>query len=343
MSQELETKNTEQETIVPEEPSTSTNAPPPPKKKGKPLRILLIFIVIAGLIYAGLHAGEKSPQVVAKNLYSGTILVSVRETVSEHFEGTDARVSAGVYPYREDYLVSHEEVEIFDAILEAFGFKPGAPVYDYILQFPIKVSLSEYNITEEATARVCARYQPSSDIVRYTVEMIDYPDNLYDISVSLTRGGADNYYDDQVDDSVWWKESLFEENSQWEDNWDEESDAETGSVEIYDAFLEEDYVGSPIIVISYDWTNTTDGNAAALWHIAPAAFQNGIGLEELLFYSNGIYESEMTSREIRPGATISLVAVFYLNDDYSDVEFEVNPWPNMANHPPIAYTTFYFN
>lgn len=318
MSQDLETKNVEQDTIADEVPDTSTGEAPKKKKK-HPIRNLLLFILIAGVLCVA-YVNRSTPQSMAALLYREGVMAPIREEIANHFPGAQTRAHSINYSYERGYLVSHEESTSPDSELVRQGFLVGEPVYTLHMVFPVTVFITlpqvttEAEISDEVTVTLIAAYQPASELATYEISQIEYPTYLYNLSDELIYADAPAFFD--------------------------EPESEPFVATIYDATLSESYDGYPIIVISYDWTNTSGDSSAPVWNITPSAYQNGIGLEPVPMYSDGTYDSAMDGQKIRPDVTVDLKAAFYLSDEYSDVEFELTPWVTWEDNPPVVSQWF---
>lgn len=107
------------------------------------------------------------------------------------------------------------------------------------------------------------------------------------------------------------------------------------AVEIREARGTIDDAGGPAIVISYAWTNNSDGtvNAADLFQVM--AFQDGVQLDAAPIYDIGLYDPTAFTRQLRPDARLELQAAFRLTNDSSVVEFEITPLPDVPGTPVL--------
>ena len=97
-------------------------------------------------------------------------------------------------------------------------------------------------------------------------------------------------------------------------------DAETGL---------EDYEGTPVIVIRYEYTNNSEENMMFDLAVNAQAFQDGVQLDLALVdeYSE---EYENSSKEIKTGTTITCEVYYELTSE-SDVEIEVSELISLSN------------
>ncbi len=94
-------------------------------------------------------------------------------------------------------------------------------------------------------------------------------------------------------------------------------------VEIKGASIVKDDDGSPAIVVTYAWTNNSEDTTMASDTVYPKAFQDGVQLDSTWVNSEE-YDIWADAKEVRPGATIDLQAMFELTSETSTVEFEIS-------------------
>lgn len=102
-------------------------------------------------------------------------------------------------------------------------------------------------------------------------------------------------------------------------------------VTIKDAAFGQDYEGSPIIVINYDFTNNSSENATPLWSIGTKAFQDGVELETAIVMDDTIYNAETAQKEIQAGVTLENCQIAYVLTSTSPVEFEVSEFVSLSD------------
>lgn len=113
------------------------------------------------------------------------------------------------------------------------------------------------------------------------------------------------------------------ENSAAESTAAEESAAETQAkygVTIDSATVTTDYQGAPAMVVTYTFTNNSDEAIMPSVALDVNAYQNGV---ELDYGVVSDIDSQSTTREIKPGATIACQQAYVLNDQ-SDVTVEAS-------------------
>jgi len=108
----------------------------------------------------------------------------------------------------------------------------------------------------------------------------------------------------------------------------------SSTVEIVDAALTWDRSGQPAIVVTYNWTNSTDRRTHAMSEISEAAYQDGVELNYAGIEDNSIYNVETSFKEVRPGTTVTVQAAFVLEDTATPVEFELT---EDTFSDPVAY------
>lgn len=97
-------------------------------------------------------------------------------------------------------------------------------------------------------------------------------------------------------------------------------------VEIKGASLAKDYEGNSAIVITYTWTNNSDGTTNAMVSMMEKAFQDGVQLDTAIVA--GLSDS---MRDVRPGTTIDIEKAFSLTSDTSTVELEITEFMSFSN------------
>lgn len=78
------------------------------------------------------------------------------------------------------------------------------------------------------------------------------------------------------------------------------------------------------LLVYFEMTNNSDENQAFSYLVTCKAFQNGIELDTNYIYDND--EERNGSKEIQPGATITVAEVFELGDSPDNVILEVRPF-----------------
>lgn len=95
-------------------------------------------------------------------------------------------------------------------------------------------------------------------------------------------------------------------------------------VEAKSAFMTTDYEGTPVIVVTFSWTNNGDEAYSSMSQVMAKAFQDGVELENAVGVSNrDMFDPEPYMLEIKPGASIDVQRAFLVRDTGSPVEFEM--------------------
>ena len=105
------------------------------------------------------------------------------------------------------------------------------------------------------------------------------------------------------------------------------------SVEIKSCRLAEDYLGDPIVIVKYVFTNNDDNDPAAFYiALEDHVYQNGVGLNECYVADDSAnYSSDNQTKEIKKGASIEVEVAYKLNDTTSDIEVEVSEWISFSS------------
>lgn len=97
------------------------------------------------------------------------------------------------------------------------------------------------------------------------------------------------------------------------------------SVEIKSCRLAEDYLGKPIVIVKYAFTNNDEDPTAFYLTFDDSVYQNGVGLSECYIADDSAnYSSDNQTKEIKKGATIEVEVAYELNDTTTDIEVEVS-------------------
>ena len=96
--------------------------------------------------------------------------------------------------------------------------------------------------------------------------------------------------------------------------------------------LATDYMGEPIVIVKYKFTNNDDDPTAFMWTFSYEAYQDGIGLNQSIFVDESAnYSSDNQTKEIKKGASLFVEVAYDLNDTTSDVEIEVSELFSFSN------------
>ncbi len=101
----------------------------------------------------------------------------------------------------------------------------------------------------------------------------------------------------------------------------------------------QDVGGEKCVVVTYEFTNNSDENAAFMYKISAKPFQSGIELTQPLMIDGINFDDE--SREIKSGTTLSLDIAYILKDE-SDIELELDKWISFSEKDKISIVLPYF-
>ena len=105
------------------------------------------------------------------------------------------------------------------------------------------------------------------------------------------------------------------------------------NVEIDSYRLAYDYMGKPIVIIKYLFSNVNDSSPAAFaWTIDALVFQNGIGLNQSYFLDDDSnYNYDDVYKEVRKDSTLAVEVAYELIDTTTSLEVEASlvlSWDN---------------
>lgn len=106
----------------------------------------------------------------------------------------------------------------------------------------------------------------------------------------------------------------------------------TCNVSIKDYKLIQNADGQDVIIINYDFTNTSSEATSFDTITYVKAFQDGIELESEYLYDNPDYDSNSRSKSIKDNATITVQNAFRLSNTNSPVEVEVKEFVSLDNN-----------
>lgn len=89
--------------------------------------------------------------------------------------------------------------------------------------------------------------------------------------------------------------------------------------------LAKDYMGEPVVIVKYVFTNVNDDEPAAFYlAFDDNAYQNGVGLNEAyVLEDNANYSADNQTKAIKKGASIEVEVAYELDDTKTNVEVEV--------------------
>ncbi|MDR3365326.1 MAG: DUF5067 domain-containing protein [Clostridiales Family XIII bacterium] len=106
---------------------------------------------------------------------------------------------------------------------------------------------------------------------------------------------------------------------------------EAPDVLISDGEYSTDYAGNPVIIVNFEWTNTTDKTTSLIWTYNIKAYQNGVELDESYFSEDWLTSKEGvsaswtdSSKDVKPGATIQTSIAYEIADEAAPIEIEVS-------------------
>lgn len=102
-------------------------------------------------------------------------------------------------------------------------------------------------------------------------------------------------------------------------------------VEIKSALLSKDYKGNPTIVITYSWTNNSEGTTSAMASLTGKAFQDGVQLESAVMGDTDVYDMNASMKDIQPGTTLDVQNAYVLENIDSKVAFQIEQFLNLSD------------
>ncbi|NMM93550.1 DUF5067 domain-containing protein [Bifidobacterium oedipodis] len=120
---------------------------------------------------------------------------------------------------------------------------------------------------------------------------------------------------------------------------DMEGDIEGAHVRIISAARSgNDYEGNPTVLVTYEWTNTTDKNNSFATLVNAKAFQNGTKLATAIYTESPEgYDSASYLAETQPDATATVTLGYVLQDD-SPVTVDVTALFSVSDESKVSHT-----
>lgn len=100
-------------------------------------------------------------------------------------------------------------------------------------------------------------------------------------------------------------------------------------VEIVSAKVATDYQGSPCIIVTYNFTNNSDKNAAFLSSVGNTAFQNSVQCNVATTMPD-VMDAQPSLAQVQPGGTLKLECAYSLQDTTNPVTVQVGPLVNVT-------------
>ena len=208
----------------------------------------------------------------------------------------------------EEALQADDMASLYYGIGGAFGIaediKKGKPVKYYLYQLPVEVYA---NLNDSGTETLIGKV-----VVDVTAAFQGWQ---YFADVRI-------WTDTQLDSNL----QAFITNA--------EAAREAACVTIDNVWFDE-HNGKETIVIAYTWTNTTNSETCAIYNVAIHAYQNNIELENAYFANAN---NELLQRNVKPGMSVELEEVFYLDNPNTDVLVEATPWITLNGKVYISKT-----
>ena len=122
---------------------------------------------------------------------------------------------------------------------------------------------------------------------------------------------------------------------------DSEGDLQSAHVRLISAVSSgNDYEGNPTVLVTFEWTNTTDSNASFASALQASVFQNGHGLDTAVYAEapEG-YDANSYLAALQPNAPRTL-SLRHLLADSSPVEVQVRDLISFDDDAPVISHTF---
>ncbi len=122
---------------------------------------------------------------------------------------------------------------------------------------------------------------------------------------------------------------------------EEEPEKEVGDIGSYnvvvkDHFLAENYSDEKVIVVTYTFTNKSEIDTSFGVAMYDQCFQNGIELSKEFFADIENYNTDNSSKTIKPGASLDVQQAYILNDDKTTIDVEISEFLGFSD--PITFT-----
>lgn len=84
--------------------------------------------------------------------------------------------------------------------------------------------------------------------------------------------------------------------------------------------LDYDSENNPVLLVTYNFTNTSDDNMSWAWDVRDKVFQNGVECGGYAYHEEA--NTQMQLNEIRPGTTVEIIECYPLYDNTNNVTLE---------------------
>ena len=108
-------------------------------------------------------------------------------------------------------------------------------------------------------------------------------------------------------------------------------------IKIISAQKGKDYKDQDAVIVTYEWTNNSDGEQMFSTAFDASVYQNGVECETAIMMDDIDNEKSLTN--IKPGASLEVKQAYVLNDN-SDIEVEVTAWISFDDDEPKVVKTF---
>ena len=108
------------------------------------------------------------------------------------------------------------------------------------------------------------------------------------------------------------------------------------NVVVKDHFLAENYNDEKVIVVTYTFTNNSDIDTSFDVAMYDQCFQNGIELSKEFFSDIKNYNTDNSSKTIKPGASLDVQQAYILNDNKTTIDVEISEF--LGFEDPINFT-----
>lgn len=179
----------------------------------------------------------------------------------------------------------------------------------------------------------CQRKQKKNNWLIVMIIVIAIPVYLVSCGTILGIFGSEEEPQSNIDISGHDSESQ-EENKQENDNLQHETDSKEDDVNKFEytdtsikylrSEIEYNSFDEKCLFVYFEFTNNSDENKAFDYLVECKAFQNGVELETNYIYDCD--EERNGTKEIQPGASVTVAEIFKLGDSMENVTLEVRPF-----------------